>query len=74
MKRKFIAVTIEENQKYYAYLVPVSDCDNLISKLNIKGIKCANIFSTKKEASNVVEMWNESYKTNGTYLFDEIQF
>lgn len=74
MKRNFIAVTIEENQEFYAYVVPVSDCDNLISKLNIKGIKYANIFSTKKEASKVVEQWNESYKTNGAYLFDEIKF
>ena len=69
MKKWFIAITIEEEKKYYAYVLSVSDCANLISKLDIKGILHANIFNTKKEANKIVEQWNQSYKTNGTYLY-----
>lgn len=71
MKYFYIAVTVAENGKYYAYEVKVSESDNLLSKLNIKGILHANIYPSKKKAAEVVETWNASYKANGTYLFDE---
>lgn len=71
MKYFYIAVTVAENGKYYAYAVKVSESDNLLSKLNIKGILHANIYPSKKKAAEVVETWNASYKANGTYLFDE---
>ena len=74
MKRMFISVTIEENKKYYAYVIPVSSNDNLLSKLSNENILHANIYNTKKRAEEVVKMWNESYVKNGTYLFDEIKF
>lgn len=71
MKYFYIAVQVEEGGKYYAYAVKVSESDNLLSKLNIKGILHANIYPSKKKAAEVVETWNASYKANGTYLFDE---
>ena len=71
MKYFYIAVTVAENDKYYAYAVKVSESDNLLSKLNIKGILHANIYPSKKKAAEVVKTWNASYKANGTYLFDE---
>ena len=74
MKRFYIAVTIKENGKYYAYALTVSESDNLVSKLEISGIIYANIFETKKLAGEVVKAWNDAYKINGTYLFDTPSF
>ena len=72
MKNTYIAVTVQENGKYYAYAVPVSGSDNLLSRLAIKGITHANICENKKETAQVVEMWNASYKDNGTYMFEGV--
>lgn len=71
MKHFYIAITVTENDRYYSYILKVSELDNLCSKLNrINGLKTANIFSTKKKAAEVVERWNANYKLNGTYMFD----
>ena len=48
--------------------------NNLLNIANIKGILHANICDTKKEAERIVEQWNESYKQNGTYMFDTPNF
>ena len=71
MKHFYIAVTVEENGKYYAYAVIVSQNDNVLSKLAIKGILHANICETKKKCIEIVNLWNNSYKANGTYIFDD---
>lgn len=70
MKYFYIVVQVQENGKYYAYAVKVSESDNLLSKLKIKNIVTANIFRTKKKAEEIVEEWNQMYKTNGNYMFD----
>lgn len=74
MKKKisYIAVQVTENGKNYAYAVKVSESDNLLSKLAIKGIAAANLCSTKKEAEEVVTAWNEAFKNNGSYMFGEV--
>ena len=61
-----------ENGKNYAYVLKVSESDNLLSKLTIKGITAANLCSTKKEAGELVACWNESFKINGSYMFGEV--
>lgn len=71
MKNFYIAVQIKENEKYYAYMVRVTECDNLLSKLAIKNIITANIFPTKKAAAAAVDAWRAGYRANGIYLFDE---
>ena len=71
MKYTYIAVTIEENGKYYPYALKCSTNDNLLHKLQIKGILHANICETKKAACNLVDSWRESYIRNGTYLFQD---
>ena len=48
MKYKYIAVQIEENKLYYAYAIKVSNADNIVHHLKIKGIVSANICDTKK--------------------------
>lgn len=70
-KKIYIAVQIEENGKYYAYAVPVAMCENLVEKLNIKGLITANICDSRKDAAEIVTHWNACHKANGKYLFDE---
>lgn len=74
MKRKssYIAVQVTENGKNYAYAVKVSESDNLLSKLAIKGITAANLCGSRKEAEEVVATWNECFKENGSYMFEEV--
>lgn len=56
----------------YASYFCVSENDNLLAKLNSwYGIQYANICPTKKRAEEIVNIWNEGYKKNGTYLFDK---
>ena len=43
--------------------------DNLLSKLEINNIVVANLCDTKKKAEELVNLWNESFKNNKTYLF-----
>lgn len=74
MKNFYFAVTVKENNKYYAYVIKVSENDNLLSKLKTPNIKAANIFPTKKRAYEVAEHWNACFKANGTYYFDEPTF
>lgn len=72
MKNTYLATTVQENGKRYAYIVPVSSGDNLLSVIaRIKGVEHINAYPTKKEAKEVVEFWNECYKINGTYMFSE---
>ena len=74
MKKKssYITVQVTESGKNYAYAVKVSESDNLLSKLAIKGIAAANLCNTKKEAEEVVTAWNESFKNNGSFMFGEV--
>ena len=74
MKKKgsYIAVQVTENGKNYAYAVKVSESDNLLSRLEIKGITAANLCRSRKEAEEVIATWNESFKVNGSYMFGEV--
>lgn len=74
MSYTYFAVAIEENDKYYAYLVKCAESDNVCSKLKIKGLTHTNVFKTKKKAAEAVTAWNEQYKANGSYLFDKPAF
>lgn len=69
MKHFYIAISIKENEKYYAYVLKVSENDNLLSKLNIKNIITANICSTRKQARETVEAWRAAYIANNTHMF-----
>ena len=69
MKKYYLAITILENEKYYSYVLMVPENDNLIAALKIKNIYNAMICSTKKHAGEIVDLWNETYKNNNSYLF-----
>lgn len=72
--RLYAAVTVAENGKYYAYVIPFTTSDNVLNKLAVNGILHANIYTTKKAAGEVVTAWNNSYKANKTYMFDSPNF
>ena len=74
MKNFYIAVSICEDGKNYAHAVKINESDNLLSKLAIKNIKVASFCGTMKKAAETVTFWNQCYKNNGTYLFDNPNF
>lgn len=71
MKYFYIAVTIQENGKYYSYVVKANNQENLLSKLKIKNIVTATVAATKQQADALVNCWNLIAKRNNEYLFDE---
>ncbi len=72
MKYFYIAVQIAENGKFYAYVIRISEHDNLYSKLNMPGIVAANICPTRKRAREIAQFWNDCSRRNGNYLFEEV--
>lgn len=74
MKYSYIAATVKKEEKYYSFVIKVSESDNILSKLKFEGIQHANIYPTKKRAEQVVQNWNACHKANCTYLFDSPTF
>lgn len=74
MKKYWIAAQFEENGKMYACAIPVTESDNLLSKLKIKNIISANICPTKKAAADLVLYWRKCYQENGNYMFSDGPF
>lgn len=54
MKYFYIAVTVEENKKYYSYVIKTNENTNLLTTLKIKNIICAALCPSKKEAAKNV--------------------
>jgi hypothetical protein len=69
MKYFYIAANYTENDKNYAYIIKVSQSDNLISVFEKHRVDTANLYHTKKQAETIVNHWNACYKANGTYMF-----
>lgn len=69
MKNTYIAVSVQENNKNYAYTIKVNETDNLLSKIKIKGIKFATVCESKKRCEEIVNSWNKDYRNNNTYMF-----
>lgn len=69
MKYYYLAVQIEENGKFAAYVVRFCEHDNLVCLLSrIKNIKSANLYP-KHFAEALCEEWNETFRANNTYLY-----
>ena len=70
MSRFYAAVTIKDpDGKLFAFVEPFTESDNIVSKFEMRGILHANVYTTKKRASEVVDFWNDCYRRNGTYKF-----
>lgn len=77
MKNFYYAVVVEENEKYYSYVEKQYSSNNLLpmfERLKRSGAVVIHPCHTKKHASELVDFWNDAYKTNGTYMFDEPNF
>lgn len=71
MKNFYLAVTAQENGKYYSYVIRYANCNNLLATLKQHpSLISVNVCDSKKQAEGMVEAWNKQYKANGTYLFD----
>lgn len=72
MKKYYLAINKEEiNELRYAYVGQVSGSDNLINyceRRKDEGVNCIMICESKKQAEHIVEEWNETYKSDGTYF------
>lgn len=86
MKNFYIVVAIEQNKNeniftettpeykagYYSYVIKCTESTNIKNTLeSVQGLLHANIYPTKKQATEVVTRWNATYKANNTYLFNE---
>lgn len=59
-----------EKGSAYAYVMPISEADNLKPRLNsIGGPITAQICSSRKAASDIVNRWNAGFIANGEHLF-----
>ena len=74
MKYFHFAVTVQENGKYYSYVLKISPADNVIARLNVPGIIQANACESKKRAEALAEHWNACHRANGRYIFDTPAF
>ncbi len=70
MKNFYYVVSIQENKKYYSYVLPVKENNNLLSIFKIKNVIDITPYATKKDARSVAGLYNIQYKTNGCYLFE----
>lgn len=74
-KNVFMVVSVSENGKNYAYALRFGANNNLVPMLSrIANLMSANVCDTWTAAKEIANAWNESYKANGTYLFDAISF
>lgn len=72
MKRIYIAISITENGKQYAFAETIRTGENLLTYT--KRHKNAVIFhlcESRIQAEETALRWNATYKANGVYMFDE---
>lgn len=74
MKKFYFAVTIEENKKYYSFVMTIRENENTAERLKHPNIIIAQLCSTKKAAASVVNHWNACHKANNEFLFDDTIF
>lgn len=74
MKNHFIVIEVEENSKYYSYMIKATKNHNLIKLLDISNIITATIYPTKKEAMYQTEELRRKYIRNNEYMFQDPMF
>lgn len=73
-KTIFLAMTVCENNKYYSWVQKTASNNNLLSVLATKNLISANVCDTFKKAKEIVSAWNDTYRANRTYLYDDPAF
>lgn len=70
MKYFYYVITKKnEEDKYYSYAERISGCNNILTLVK-KNVVNITAFSTFKEAKEIAKFWNNTYKFNGTYMFE----
>jgi hypothetical protein len=70
MKNFYYVVMEEIDGKNCAYVDKVSENTNICGRWEASQFIFVQPCESKKRAEELADFWNESYKTNGTYLFD----
>ena len=70
MKKIYVAVSIEEDNKYYAFIDTIQTGVNLKPFLERYTANIVRLCETKKQAEEIVAHWNACYKVNNQYLFN----
>ncbi len=71
MKKIFVVYDITENGKHFAFADTIRAGENLLYHISrYKGADACHLCETRKEADNLAVVWNQGYKSNGTYLYD----
>lgn len=73
MKNYWFVMSFRNREgKLYAAASPFNHGYNLVYQFDpAAGCVTANICETKKQAETIAQLWNEAYKKNGTYAFDD---
>ena len=71
MKKIYIVIQIEENNKYYAFAETIRTGENLKPFIERYNAKIFHLCENRKEAEAIATQWNAAHKANNQYLFDE---
>ena len=74
MKKIYLAISVEENGKYYAFADTIKVGENLMVHVGRYKADVLHLCESKKEAEELVMRWNAVHKANGTFLFSEPNF
>lgn len=78
-KYTYLAIQIEEDGKYWAYVKKWHNSNNLMTLLDFNNrnngeinrkIITVNITDTKKAADEIVKNWNDNWSKQGKYFYD----
>lgn len=65
----YLVINIEVDGKHHAYTRRVGTGKNLLNILRSDGhIKTINSFNARRDADKAADSWNETYRSNGTWL------
>ena len=71
MKKVYIAAITEEDNKNYSFVIPIQAGQNIKPILErYNNCPVFHLCETRKQADDLVILWNKAYKNNGTYMFD----
>ena len=70
MKKIFVVIQIEENEKYYAFADAIRTGENLKPFVDRYKTEIFHLCENRKQAEETARRWNSIYKANNQYLFD----
>lgn len=75
MKKIYIAISIAENGKKYAFAETIRTGENLLTHTaKHKRAVAFHLCENRKEAECTALRWNAVYKANNEYMFDDPKF